>query len=78
MTFSNNNANTYGPDIAGLARELIKFDDEDQYLQYLNQEGTGRFDLIERDKFYNDFLFTGVQSGGNVPTVFFGLIDSYG
>ena len=41
-------ANTYGPDIAGLARELIRFDNAEEYSKYLNQDGTGRFDLIER------------------------------
>ena len=36
LTFTNNEAGTYGPDVAGLARELIRFNDENEYLKYLN------------------------------------------
>ena len=42
----------------------------------------GDMEPIDPQQPYNVFLkeyqFTGVQSGGNVPTVFFGLIDAYG
>ena len=60
LTFTNNEAGTYGPDVAGLARELIRFNDENEYLKYLNQESTFRFDLVRRDSFFNDFTITGV------------------
>lgn len=80
-TLENNRAEIYGPEVAGIARELIRFDNEETYLQYYNQTNPLRQELVpieQRSTFFNEYLFEGVQSGGSVPTVYFGLIDMYG
>ena len=33
---------------------------------------------LDRTEFFDNYIYTGVQSGGNVPTIFLGLIDKYG
>ena len=80
-TLENNRAEVYGPEVAGIARELIKFKDEATYLQDYDQTRPERQELVpidQRQTFFNEYLFEGVQSGGQVPTIYFGLIDMYG
>ena len=46
----NNRAEIYGPEVAGIARELIKFRDEATYLQYYNQTNPNRQELVPKDQ----------------------------
>ena len=81
LRFTNNQAGEYGPEIASVARELIKFSDVQTYLRYYNGTSQERQQLVpfqDRETFFNDYIYDGVQSGGNVPTIFLGLIDKYG
>ena len=32
----------------------------------------------DREAFFNDYIYYDVQSGGDVPTIFLGLMDKYG
>lgn len=32
----------------------------------------------DRASFFNNYIYTDVQSGGDVPTIYLGLIDKYG
>lgn len=49
-TMENNRAEIYGPEVAGIARELIKFRDEATYLQYYNQTNPNRQELVPKDQ----------------------------
>jgi hypothetical protein len=75
VTLTTNNASTYGNNIASFARELVKIDDSDTYLKYFNKSST---DIITVNTTLTSFSFENVQSGGFIPTVFFGVIDKYG
>ena len=64
-----------------MARELIKFSSMESYLNYYNgtiEERQQILPLSERSEFFNNYIYTDVQSGGMVPTIFLGLIDKYG
>lgn len=81
ILFSNNSATDYGPEIASVARELIRFSSQESYIKYFKGNATTWKELVDekdRESFFNYYRFSGVQSGGNVPTIFLGLIDKYG
>ena len=64
-----------------MARELIRFANEASYEKYYKGNATTWKELVDeqdRASFFNDYIFKGVQSGGDVPTIFLGLIDKYG
>ena len=53
----------------------------ESYLNYYNgtiEERQQILPLSERSEFFNNYIYTDVQSGGMVPTIFLGLIDKYG
>ena len=57
LTFRNNQANVYGREIAGIAQELIRFRDEETYLQYYDQDNIKRKDIVpieHRSRFFNN------------------------
>ena len=77
---SDNNATIYGKDFACFARE-IKILAEADYTYYINEEGTN--DLAAKtDSSESESLsrldFSGVMSGGSIPTTYLGLVDEYG
>lgn len=81
LRFKRNKAAEYGPQVASVARELIKFSSMESYLNYYNgtiEERQQILPLSERSEFFNNYIYTDVQSGGMVPTIFLGLIDKYG
>ena len=64
-----------------MARELIKFSSEASYLNYYNGTTAMKQALVpkdDRDGFFNNYIYTDVQSGSMVPTIYLGLIDKYG
>ncbi|TNV88178.1 hypothetical protein FGO68_gene13761 [Halteria grandinella] len=69
ITFNSNQAGTYGDNIASVARELIKIE-EDQ----IGQKSLTRRSLISANK---SASIENVQSGGSVE-LFFALVDKYG
>jgi len=77
MTFSGNFAEEYGPEIAGVAQELIMLESESEYLRYMDRTSSERYKPARQREFFQSYSFTEVQSGGNVPTVYFGLVDKY-
>ena len=81
LRFQDNKATEYGPEIASVARELIRFESEETYLKYYKGNNEERQELVsmgDRATFFNDYVYNGVQSGGQLPTVYMGLIDKYG
>lgn len=42
LTFQGNTASVYGPEIAGVSRQLIMFDSEDTYLRYYEPSSISR------------------------------------
>ena len=83
LTFSGNQAEEYGPEIAAVAREIIRLDSVEQYLRYYDRSNDNTvwqapLPAENTTTFFNNYTYHGVQSGGDVPTIFLGLIDKYG
>lgn len=81
LYFENNKADEYGPEIASVARELIRFETTEKYLKYYEGTSEQRQEFLsaaERVSFFNNYVYDGVQSGGQIPALFLGLIDKYG
>ena len=67
LRFQDNKASEYGPEIASVARELIRFESEETYLKYYKGDTDERQELVsmsDRATFFNDYVYNGVQSGG--------------
>jgi hypothetical protein len=49
----------YGREIAGVAQELIRFGDEETYLNYYDQDSPYRKDVVpsvHRSEFFNNYI----------------------
>lgn len=87
VKFSDCSASDYGPQIAAPARELVRISNR-TFLDYYNQSSSRRQEILEVSQRLNvtqpdspcltSYVYGGVQSGGNVPTTWFALLDKYG
>ena len=63
LRFSNNKATEYGPEIAGKARELIRFNEIETYQKYYNRTLEQWQELVpeaDREAFFNDYIYYNV------------------
>lgn len=82
LTFVNNTAVEYGPEIASMVQRLIRFTSEEQYLSYFDQSSPTRQLPVEylvgrAPAWYAKDMFYGVQSGGYITARYYGLVDMY-
>ena len=83
LTFEKCTASEYGPQIAGVARELAQISN-DTYNIYYDQRNqdlmplANRMNVTKQRPLLTSYRYGGVQSGGNVPISWFCLLDQYG